>query len=102
MPHPIYGPPEHRLEHLEVKVHLPEAANNHTTSVLVQGISGGKRAPLFTLAEHWGPDEITRGLQASDWLAHVVLSVLQDRPAGQQPAEQALRGEGWEQGSLPL
>jgi hypothetical protein len=102
MPHPIYGPPAHQLEHLEVKVGLPTPANDHKTSIQVHGVSGGKRAPLFALSEAWAPDEITRGLQASDWLAHVVLALLQDRPSTLQDAQNSLRGEASEQGSLPL
>lgn len=102
MPHPIYGPPSHRLARIEVRVDLPDQHNNFVTSALVTGISDGKRAPLFTMAAHWDPDDVEHGLQVADWVNHAVLAFLQDRPASQEKADQSLRGEGWEEVSLPF
>lgn len=102
MPHSTYGPPHHQLETVTIKVTLPQRRNGYQTSLTAHGEASGKRAPLWTIREQWGADEIERGLQAGDAVAHLLLTALQDRPNCQSGMEASLIGEGWEDVPLPF
>lgn len=59
-------------------------------SLKAQGIQGGKRKPLWTYTEDFGPVRSDLGL--SDACAHIVLVCMQDRPSTLERLEQGLCG----------
>lgn len=102
MPHPIYGPPSHELDKVIFTLHLPTARNGRRARLEVQGRSETQRGSLWSLTETWGPDEHRGGYEYSDAIHHIALAAAQDRCSTQSHLEASLRGEGWEQLSLPM
>nr|CRY95225.1 hypothetical protein [uncultured prokaryote] len=102
MPHPVYGKPKHELKTLEVNLELPGRSNGYQTSMVIRGRASTQRADLWVIREQWRPEDNERGLAASDALAHVILTALQDRPDSQSGVERSLIGEGWEDVPLPF
>lgn len=97
MPHPIYGPPEHRLERLELKLQLPHQRNGRRAQLTAHGFSETKRGSLWTMQESWSWSEMHAGLQPCDALHHLALAAWQDRPITQTGLELALTGQNWQQ-----
>lgn len=93
MPHPIYGPPDHVLERVELKLYLPTSRNSRITRLEASGWSETKRGPLWSIQESWSWSECVSGLQPCDALHHVALVAAQDRPVTQGGVEFALTGE---------
>lgn len=102
MPHPIFGKPTHELESIRVVVNLPSPQNGHVTSVRVLGETSTQRATLWSESASWTADEVTHGLQPTDWIGHVLLTALQDRPKDQEALDNGLTGQGWEDVALPF
>lgn len=102
MPHPIYGKPSHELESIRVVVTLPSPENGHLTAVRILGETTTQRSSLWSESASWSADEVTNGLQPTDWVAHVLLVALQDRPSNQEALDNGLIGQGWEDVALPF
>lgn len=92
MPHPVYGPPDHALERVELKLYLPSRRNNRRSRLEASGWSDTKRGPLWSMAEQWSWSEVHAGLQPCDALHHVALVASQDRPVTQGGFELAITG----------
>lgn len=92
MPHPIYGPPEHRLATVEARLEVPTRANDYWTRLHVVGRSTTKRAALWTVTEAWQATGRDLGLVPVDALHLVALIALQERPRSQAEVEYHLRG----------
>lgn len=101
MPHPIYGPPSHRLEVVHFRLALPLKRNGYLTSLAVKGESSTSRSSLWTISETWTPDEQEAGLQPTDALHHIALIAVQDRPSSQDAMFRQLTGEPYIQEVLP-
>lgn len=102
MPHPIYGQPRHQLETVTVRITLPSPTNGHVTQARIVGETSTRRATLWSESVSWTAQEVAHGLQAADWVNHVVLCTLQDRPATQEALDNSLIGQGWEDVALPF
>lgn len=102
MPHPIYGPPRHKLESVTLRLAIPGPENGHRTSVTIHGESSSKRGSLWTYQETWGPDEQRMGLQPCDAVRHVLLVSLQDHPTTHEALVEQLGGTGWRDEPLPF
>lgn len=92
MPHPIYGPPNHKLEVVRLSIHVPTTLSGHRYICEAAGDSSGKRASLWATSEIWTPEDEPTPLVVTDWVHHVVSSVLVDHPADQENLERSLRG----------
>lgn len=102
MPHPIYGPAEHALESLEVRLTLPTRRNGRLAQLTVHGNSTTKRGSLWTVQEQWTHAEQQHGLQPADMLHHLVLASFQDRPVTSGGLQRSLGTPGWEDTPLPF
>lgn len=102
MPHPIYGQPRHQLETVTVRITLPSPTNGFVTQARAVGEASTRRTSLWSESVSWSADEVTHGLQPADWVNHVVLCTLQDRPASQEALDDSLIGQGWEDVQLPF
>nr|CRY96645.1 hypothetical protein [uncultured prokaryote] len=102
MPHPIYGPPDHSLDRLSARLTIPSRRNGYIASVTVNGESETKRGNLWTAQESWTQAEQDRGLQVADWLQHLVLVSIQDRPITPTGLQHVLGAKGWEDQPLPF
>lgn len=102
MPHPVYGPPEHRLEVVRLSLHLPTSRNGRRARLEAQGTCSTQRASLWSVSETWTPEEHRAGLEPTDAAHHLLLCAMQDRPNGQYALERALTGQGWEQLELDV
>lgn len=102
MPHPVYGPPQHRLDEVVFKLWLPTPANGHQTVVAATGVSSTQRASLWHVKETWEPNRTRGGYEPSDFIVHSALVACQDHPTSQEQYEACIRGEGWCQDELPL
>lgn len=102
MPHPVFGPPSHQLDTVELKLYLPDRRNGYMTRLEVSGRSETSRAALWTVREQWLPPEVEAGLQPADAANHVLLTALQDRPDCQSALERQLAGGGYQDVPLPF
>lgn len=102
MPHPLYGPPRHRLESVELTLTLPSRRNGYQTFLAVRGRASTSRSDLWVVRETWNPSEVDAGLQPTDAAYHVLLVAAQDRPDSQSALEAQLTGGGWEDVPLPF
>lgn len=102
MPHPIYGPPRHALEQVELKVYLPTQRNGHHSRLEVNGVCETKRSPLWTYNEMWTAAQQEQGYQPADAVQLLVLTAFQDRPASQEALQRALAPGAWDQPQLPI
>lgn len=93
MPHPIFGPVEHRLDRVDVSLWLPSARNNRQTRVEAHGRSETSRADLWSYRELWSWSEQQNGLQPVDSIQHVLLVASQDRPGTQGQFQAYLTGQ---------
>lgn len=100
MPHPIYGPPTHDLERVELRLWLPSKRNGHHTRLTASGWSETSRSALWTVSESWERGELDRMLQPCDAAHHILLTAAQDRCETQGALERSLTGEGWTQPEL--
>lgn len=102
MPHPIYGPPNHRLTRVTATMSLPVSRLTGPTTVRIVGEAQTSRGELWSVAETWQANKQVNGLEPSDWAGWVLLSAWQDRPNSQQALERALRPVGWDEPQLPF
>lgn len=102
MPHPIYGPPSHRLTTVHFVLTLPTKENGRHSRLEAHGRSSTSRAALWSVSETWTQSEQDAGLQPTDALHHLGLVAMQDQPITQRQLELGLTGQGWEQLELPL
>lgn len=102
MPHPIYGPPSHKLETVDFRLSLPLKRSNYVTRLEVHGRASTSRSALWSVSESWTTDDQVAGLQPADALHHLALIALQDTPYSQEAVFRALTGERWVQEELPL
>lgn len=102
MPHPVYGKPTHDLEVVTARIILPSPANGHVTQARVVGEASTRRTTLWNESASWTPEEAAAGLQPTDWVAHILLCALQDRPRDQGGLDNSLIGQGWEDIALPF
>lgn len=102
MPHPIYGPPQHRLTTVHFTLSLPTRENGRHTRLEAQGRASTQRSSLWSVSETWTWAEQRCGLEPTDALHHLALVVVQDRPSSQDHLEASLTGNGWEQLELPI
>lgn len=102
MPHPVFGPPDHSLDRLELKLILPTSRNGRHAQLTVHGQSETKRGSLWTVQESWSWTEQQAGLQPCDAAHHLLLACWQDRPVSQGGVESALTGQGWSDVPLPF
>lgn len=103
MPHPIYGPPSHDLEKLELSLWLPTTRNGRHTRLTVLGTCETKRGPLWTYSEAWQAHEVTNGFQPADAVNLLTLAALQDRPSSQEALQRSLApGAYHEEPELPF
>jgi len=102
VPHPIYGPPSHKLETVNFRLTLPLRRNAYVTSLEVRGETSSQRSSMWFVNEKWTEADQVAGLQPSDALHHLALIALQDSPTSQEHMFRALTGERWIQEELPL
>lgn len=102
MPHPIYGPPTHHLEQVNLRLILPTRKTAWTTAVEIDGTSSTRRAPIWHYSETWDQEQQERGLQPVDVARHVLLAAIQDRPMDQDQLGVSLRGGLPEQPQFPF
>lgn len=102
MPHPIYGPPSHKLSLVSFHLHLPLRSNEYQTHLEVQGRASTQRANLWSVSERWEATDVDAGLAPTDALHHLALIATQDHPTTQEQLFAALTGERWIQEELPL
>lgn len=102
MPHPIYGPPQHRLSVVHFTLTLPTRENGRRTRLEAHGRAVTQRASLWSVSETWEGAEVRAGLEPTDALHHLALVASQDRCATQDHLERSLTGQGWEQLELEL
>ena len=102
MPHPVFGPPDHRLERLELKLYLPTPRNGRHSRLTAHGFAETKRGALWTVQETWSWSEQQAGLQPCDAVHHIALAAFQDHPGSQDAVERSLTGQGWEDVPLPF
>lgn len=100
MPHPIYGPPEHKLHRVAVKLWVPTSTNGRHTKVTASGWAETKNKALWTYTEMWDHFQGEHGLAPADAARHLLLAAIQDRPVTQDGLQMALRG-GVGQDPLP-
>lgn len=100
MPHPIYGDPLHDLEQVTFTLTLPRTTNGHLTTVSAAGRSSTCRTALWTAEESWQRDAQRHGYEPGDYVSHVVMVAMQDRPSSQLQVDACLVGEGWAQDPL--
>lgn len=70
----------HELRVIRATITLPSSAEEGPTTAHVIGETPTKRAPLWSETNAWGPPLDDRYLEVGDWVHHVVLASLQDRP----------------------
>lgn len=87
----------HRLSRIDMTLRIDPDGE---LSISAQGRADTKRTPLWSHEEHFRQER--NDLSASDWVAHLVLVALQDRPTSAQALQDGLRGEGWEQLPMPF
>ena len=92
MPHPIYGPPEHKLHRVEFKLELPARLNNYQAHLTCLGYASTKRATLWSTSESFECRNTVLDLAVVDVLQHVALVAIQDRPTTSSALELGLRG----------
>jgi len=102
MPHPIYGPPDHSLDRLAARLTLPSRRNGYVAQATLSGESETKRGSLWTVQESWTQAEQDRGLQVADWMSHLVLVAIQDRPITTTGLQHVLGAREWEDVPLPF
>lgn len=102
MPHPVYGPPQHQLEVVTLRLALPTNRNGRRARLEAQGRSETQRQALWSVTESWTAEEHRAGLEPTDAAHHVLLCAMQDRPRDQYALERSLTGQGWEQLELPI
>lgn len=102
MPHPIWGPPAHRLESVRATLVLPHTDNGDTTTLVVHGDCSTSRASLWTYSEAWRALDRDGVLQPTDTLHWLALAVAQDRPITQEGLQRCLLPGGYEDVPLPL
>lgn len=103
MPHPIYGPPQHRMTELAIKLWLPTKENGRKTTLQAFGISETSRGSLWSLREEWSASDVQPGgYEPTDALHHLAMVAMQDQPTTQAQVEACLVGEGWKQLELDL
>lgn len=92
MPHPIYGPPEHKLEYVLLRLVLPLRSNDYESRVTAFGHSQTKRGFLWSFSESWAHDMKGDEYGPADAVHHLALVALQDRPTTSSALELSLRG----------
>jgi len=103
MPHPIYGPPEHRLSTVELRLTLPSRATRYEATLLARGRSSTQRNDLWVHHDQWSMATRGNDLAPVDALHHLALVVMQDRPITLSALEHGLRGGRlYEEPQLPL
>lgn len=92
MPHPIYGPPNHRLTRITAQLDLGTGEENDVILGRVFGWSITQRGRLWAEHSSWvaPQDDVVR--TPGDWLHHVVLVALEDRPNSQERLDYGLVG----------
>lgn len=102
MSHKLYGPPQHQLEYVTIRLALPTHRNGRTARLEAHGRCETQRAALWSVSEMWSAEDHRAGLEPTDAAHHVLLCAMQDRPRDQYAMERSLTGQGWEQLELPL
>lgn len=100
MPHPIYGPPSHQLDAIELKLYLPDPRNGWVTRLEMKGRSETRRGDLWSMSERWTKDDHRNMLEVVDSVHHALLAAVQDRPASNENLRHALAPGGYE--DVPL
>nr|CRY95214.1 hypothetical protein [uncultured prokaryote] len=102
MPHPIYGPPSHKLESVTMSLILPQQRNGFSTLLEVHGRASTCRTDLWSYRETWTETEQRALLEPCDqvhWLAQIAC---QDRPSSQEALAHSLSPTAWEEVPLPF
>lgn len=102
MPHPVYGPPSHKLEQVTLSLWLPSAANGRTTRLEVAGRASTARPALWSYRETWTPADVESSLQPVDTAHWLLLAVAQDQPSSQAAFDRCVQPGGWEDVPLPF
>lgn len=103
MPHPIYGPPDHRLEVVTIRLHLPSRSTSWVGRAQATGESSTSKRSLWSdrlVVECLSTND---GLGLADYAHHLALVALQDRPVNQAQLDRALKGgDRWTEDELPF
>lgn len=83
--------PTPTLETIEIRLELTGHGETPAISGFAAGRSSYQRRNLWTLGEVWMGDG-NHGLEPVDWMSHVVLTALQDRPNTRERLDFGLRG----------
>lgn len=98
-----YAPDPHRLERVDLVLHLPGYHNEHTARVTAAGRSQYTRTNLWGYEESWTAQNPVRDLSPVDTLHWLALAVWQDRPTSAWQLGRSLRGDpAWDQLELGL
>lgn len=92
MPHPIYGPPEHKLQRVEFNLRVPTKENSFVARLTAQGYAETKRSTLWSFSDSYMYDAKGDEHAPLDQLRLLALVALQDRPASLAALELGLRG----------
>lgn len=77
----MWQPIQHKLDSVEIKLHLYDEEGNPCASIAVHGRSNTKRANLWSYQEFFDPTvDSVKGYSVSDAISHIVLVAQQDRP----------------------
>lgn len=72
---------KHELEVVRLRLGLGTGADGvDIINGVAQGTSGGKRTPLWTETAVWNSQDHDTRHEPGDWVHHIALACLQDRP----------------------
>lgn len=89
-----------QLTTVEFRLEIPTRPGAHMVNTLAQGLSPNKRRPLWTEANVYNSADSDTMVEPADWIHHIALCALQDRPASQRDLIVALTGGMGEQHRL--
>lgn len=70
----------HRLDVIHARLELHGTPEEGMVTGLMRGVSHGKRRNLWTEANAWESETADLRMAPADWVHHVALVALQDRP----------------------
>lgn len=85
--------PMHKLERVTLRVYLPNDASPNAVTTSAEGWAPTKRGHLWHVNESWSSDERSPGMmEPADWIHHLALVAMQDRPNTPERLDFALTG----------